>query len=145
MTVIKSKSPSETAKAGRLFAEKHILTGDIIGLNGELGSGKTIFVKGIARYFSVKDTVNSPTYLIVNEYRGIYPASGTSIKIYHFDFYRINDVTELETIGFTEYFKNDNSIYLIEWSRLAEEYLNISLKKVYFDYGNEENIRIIKY
>jgi tRNA threonylcarbamoyladenosine biosynthesis protein TsaE len=145
LTIINSKSPSETGKAGRLFAEKHISTGDIIGLNGELGSGKTVFVKGIVRYFSVKDTVNSPTYLIVNEYKGIHPASGANINIYHFDFYRINDVSELDIIGFAEYFKNENSIYLIEWSRIAEEYLNISLKKVYFDYGTEENIRIIKY
>lgn len=145
MTTINSRSPGETRKAGRLFAERYISSGDIIGLDGELGSGKTIFVKGIAGYFSVKNTVNSPTYLIVNEYKGIYPVTKVIVNIYHFDFYRINDISELDIIGFGEYLKNENSIYLIEWSSLAEEYLNITLKKVYFNYGTEENIRIIKY
>ena len=145
MITINSKSPSETQKAGKYYAKKCIEKGDIIGLNGELGSGKTVFVKGIAEYFSVKDTINSPTYLIVNEYKGIHPVSKINLNIYHFDFYRINDSSELDIIGFKEYLKNENSISLIEWSRLAEEYLNITLKKVYFDYGNEENSRRIKY
>lgn len=127
------------------YAGKFISIGNIIGLNGELGSGKTVFVKGIAEHFSVKDTVNSPTYLIVNEYKGVHPVSKINLNIYHFDFYRINNPQELDIIGFKEYLKNDNSVSLIEWSRLAEEYLNITLKKVYFEYGNEENSRIIKY
>lgn len=145
MITINSKSPAETRKAGKHYAEKCISKGDVIGLNGELGSGKTVFVKGVAGYFSVKDTVSSPTYLIVNEYKGIHPVSKINLNIYHFDFYRINDPSELEIIGFKEYLKNENSISIIEWSRLAEEYLNITLKKVYFNYGNDEKSRIIKY
>ncbi|MBN1633620.1 MAG: tRNA (adenosine(37)-N6)-threonylcarbamoyltransferase complex ATPase subunit type 1 TsaE [Ignavibacteria bacterium] len=145
MITINSKSPGETLEAGKNYAEKYISEGDIIGLNGELGSGKTVFVKGVAAYFSVKDIVNSPTYLIVNEYKGVHPVSKISLNIYHFDFYRINNLSEFDIIGFKEYLKNDNSVSIIEWSCLAEKYLNITLKKVYFNYGNNENSRIIKY
>ncbi len=90
------------------YIAKYLKKGDIITLNGELGSGKTVFLNGIASYFNVEKDVSSPTFTIVNEYN-----IGKDYPIYHFDVYRIKNSNEfLDDIG-TEYF--DNGICLIEW------------------------------
>jgi len=85
--------------------------------------------------------VNSPTFIIVNEYEG--HIEDSLIRIYHFDLYRLGSPTELGTLGFDEYTSGD-SICLIEWPDLAEKYLGKPLKKVKFSYGNGENERIIE-
>lgn len=139
---ILSKSEECTISVGKDYA-KTILPGEIIGLKGNLGSGKTQFVKGIGKYFNVKDIINSPTFLIVNQYQGIDPRLNKEIQINHFDLYRLRFKEELETIGFTDYI-NENSICIIEWCELAEEYLSDGFKEVNFDFGEKENERIIK-
>ena len=140
--LIITKSPEETITAGFKYASG-IALGDIIGLKGNLGSGKTQFVKGVCKYFQVSEIVNSPTFLIVNEYKGIEPVSKNPIHIHHFDLYRISSKEELETIGFEEYITK-NSICIIEWCGIAEEFELKNMKKVYFDYGSSENERIIQ-
>lgn len=90
-------------------------SGDIVALNGQLGAGKTFFIKNLLRNFGV-DYVSSPTFAIVNEYSG-------SFYINHFDFYRINKVEELYDIGFEEYLIRENSITLIEWADMLPEML----------------------
>ncbi len=145
MQIIKTKSPYETQIAGKRYSEAKIEINDIIGLFGPLGSGKTIFTKGIASYFKVNDTVNSPTFLIVNEYKGINPKNDETIRIFHFDFYRVNNVDELYSIGLNEYLNRENSIFVIEWPELIENYLDRRIKKVEFSYGKLKNQRIIKY
>jgi len=145
MTVVESTSSEMTLKAGFDFAARFSAYDNVIGLSGELGSGKTVFVKGFAGFFNVKDVVNSPTYLIVNEYSGIAPGSGIAVTLFHFDLYRINFIEELEVIGFRNYIETPGSIILIEWCGIVEEHFNIPVKKVYFEYGKDENTRIIKY
>lgn len=137
-----SASEKETREAGRKFAEQ-IKRGDTIGLDGELGSGKTQFVKGICEYFGVKDIVNSPTFIIVNEYSGLMPESGEKLDIYHFDLYRLNSPEELEAIGFYEYI-NRNGITVIEWSGLAEKLDGVDMKKIFLRHGSTEKERIIE-
>jgi tRNA threonylcarbamoyladenosine biosynthesis protein TsaE len=141
--IILSDSEECTISIGKDFAES-LKPGEVIGLKGNLGSGKTQFVKGVGEYFQVKDVVNSPTFLIVNQYPGIDPKSNKVITINHFDLYRLRFKEELETIGFTDYI-NDKSICIIEWCELAEEYLSDSFKEVYFDFGDKENERIISF
>ncbi|MEO8210055.1 MAG: tRNA (adenosine(37)-N6)-threonylcarbamoyltransferase complex ATPase subunit type 1 TsaE, partial [bacterium] len=106
--------------------------------------GKTQFVKGICKYFNVKDLINSPTFVIVNEYNGVDDNSMKAIKINHFDLYRLKKVNELKKIGIESYF-NNNSICLIEWAELADEYLKGDLEKVFFDFGKNDNERVIRY
>lgn len=139
--IINSKSSEDTVKEGEKFASG-IKQGDVLGLDGDLGTGKTRFVKGICNYFKVREVVNSPTFIIVNEYRGVLQ-DGSEIKIYHFDLYRLNSPDELGIIGFDEYI-NGKSIVLIEWPEMAEAYLGKTLKKVKFTYGNRENERKIE-
>lgn len=91
---------------------KYLKKTDVIVLNGELGSGKTIFTKGIAKYFGLEDEVSSPTFTIVNEY------TNNKTNIYHFDVYRLDNVLQfLNTIG-NEYF--DNGISIIEWGNIIQ-------------------------
>ncbi|MBC7764919.1 MAG: tRNA (adenosine(37)-N6)-threonylcarbamoyltransferase complex ATPase subunit type 1 TsaE [Hyphomonadaceae bacterium] len=87
---------------------KHLKSGDIICLEGDLGAGKTTFARGIVNAFGKVNYVTSPTFTIVNEYDGIMP-------VYHFDIYRIEDSDELFEMGFFEYFER-RGIILIEWA-----------------------------
>lgn len=102
-----SHSTQDTRELGKKFGE-YISQGDIITLNGELGSGKTVFLNGLASFFGIEDDVCSPTFTIVNEYN-----IDRDFPIYHFDVYRIKDSDEfLEGVG-TDYFYN--GACLIEW------------------------------
>lgn len=89
--------------------------GDVVVLNGNLGSGKTFFVKRICTEWGISN-VNSPTFAIVNEYNG-------DKRVYHFDFYRINTMSELLDIGFTDYLNDEEAVIFIEWGNLMEQIL----------------------
>lgn len=141
--IINSKSYRETIKAGRKYAES-VNPGDVIGLKGELGTGKTQFVKGVCEYFNVNGIVNSPTFLIVNEYNGLKSGINKTVQIHHFDLYRVKFKEELDTLGFYE-FINKDSICLIEWCELVSENYDVNLKIVNFEYGKGKNERIIRY
>lgn len=136
-----ARSADETVALGREFA-KHLKPGEVLGLKGDLGSGKTQFVKGICSYFGIDDDVNSPTFIIANQYEGTKPETGDRIRINHLDLYRLKKATEIESLGMDNYFDGE-SITLIEWSELMEEYLGEELKTVSFEHGNEESDRII--
>ncbi len=102
-----SYNENDTKALGNEFA-KYINKGDVITLNGELGSGKTVFLMGIASYYGIENDVCSPTFTIVNEYN-----IGKDYPIFHFDVYRLEDSDEfLEGVG-TDYFYN--GVCLIEW------------------------------
>jgi tRNA threonylcarbamoyladenosine biosynthesis protein TsaE len=112
--VIEVHSEEETRKLANEFAS-HLTEGDIIVLNGNLGAGKTFFIREACRCLNVNN-VNSPTFALINEYKG-------KNKIYHFDFYRINKIEELYDIGFEDYFDDENAIIFIEWGNLFPEIL----------------------
>ena len=139
--IYRSASTKDTMRIAKEFAEK-LKPGRVIGLNGNLGTGKTQFVKGICEHFKVKEVVNSPTFIIVNEYEGT-DREKKPFKVYHFDLYRLNSASELSVIGFDEYI-NKNSLVLIEWPEIAEKYLNRKIETISFDYGNEADERVIE-
>lgn len=93
---------------------KHACAGDVFCLVGDLGVGKTLFSQGFAKGIGIEESVNSPTFTIVQEYRG------GRIPLYHFDVYRIEEPDEMEEIGYTEMIYGDG-ICLIEWADLIEE------------------------
>jgi len=97
-------------KLGQLVHE-----GDIICMTGDLGAGKTTFTQSFAKGLSVEDYVTSPTFTLIHEYYG-------RIPLYHFDVYRINHVSEMEDLGYEEYFYGDG-VCVIEWASLIEEVL----------------------
>jgi tRNA threonylcarbamoyladenosine biosynthesis protein TsaE len=89
--------------------------GEVIVLNGNLGAGKTFFIRQALKNIGIEN-VSSPTFAIVNEYVG-------KFKIYHFDFYRINNSAELFDIGFNDYLSDDDSVTFIEWGNLMPDVL----------------------
>ncbi|MHC4694872.1 MAG: tRNA (adenosine(37)-N6)-threonylcarbamoyltransferase complex ATPase subunit type 1 TsaE [Planctomycetota bacterium] len=111
-----SNSPQETIELGRRIGSQ-LKGGEVIGICGLLGSGKTHLIKGIAAGAGAEDSkqVNSPTFVIVNEYAG-------RLDIYHIDAYRLNSIAEFEMLGFDEYCR-PQSVVLIEWADKIESVL----------------------
>lgn len=107
-------SEKDTINAAAEFS-KILNPGDVVALNGDLGSGKTFFVKAVCREYGIEN-VNSPTFAIVYEYSG-------KQNIYHFDFYRIKKIEELYDIGIEDYFNDGEAIIFIEWAELMDEIL----------------------
>ena len=112
MEIWESRSEAESFQLARRLGEK-AEKGEIYCLEGELGTGKTVFAKGFAKGLGIEEIVDSPTFTIVKEYRG-------REKLYHFDVYRIEDIEELQEIGFSEMISGD-AICLIEWASQIEE------------------------
>lgn len=110
-----SFSDKETFALGKELA-RGAKAGEIYTLQGDLGTGKTVFTQGFAAGLDIKEVVNSPTFTIVQEYEG------GRLPFYHFDVYRIADIEEMEEIGYEDYFYS-KGVCLIEWAELIEEIL----------------------
>lgn len=107
--------PDETYALGKSLGEA-AKPGDVICLNGDLGVGKTVFTQGFADGLGITEPVNSPTFTIVQQY------DDGRLPLYHFDVYRIGDVSEMDEIGYEDCFYGEG-VCLIEWSNLIEEIL----------------------
>ena len=130
---ITSRSIEDTMElAENIESEK--FPGMIICLDGELGSGKTLFVKGFAKSLGIEENITSPTFNIVKEYN-----SG-ELPLYHMDVYRLEDGDE--SIGFDDYFKSEG-ICIIEWAELIEDSLPEERLDIKFRVIDEDT-RIIK-
>ncbi|MGI5932294.1 MAG: tRNA (adenosine(37)-N6)-threonylcarbamoyltransferase complex ATPase subunit type 1 TsaE [Eubacterium sp.] len=124
--VIETFGPEETFALGEKIG-KEAWPGMVITLNGDLGTGKTVFTQGLAKGLGITEPVNSPTFTIVQVYE-----SGR-LPFYHFDVYRIGDVEEMEEIGYEDYFYG-NGVTIIEWAELIrellpEQYLAVTIEK----------------
>ena len=120
--IIETRSPEETEALGRRLAET-ASPGDIICLNGELGVGKTVFVKGFSKGLGITEPVVSSTFTILQEYHG------GRLPMYHFDVYRIDDPDELFEVGLDEYLYGEG-VTLIEWAELIRELLPADTKEI---------------
>ncbi len=132
MTYI-TKNERETESLGEQFA-KSLKPGTVVALRGEMGAGKTVFVRGIAKGLGIDARVTSPTYTIVNEYN-------TTPPMFHFDLYRLGSADELFEIGFDDYLAR-GGICLIEWFENAEDEYSPDIV-VNIIYGEEEGTRSI--
>ena len=108
MATFISNSPDETEGFGRRFAE-NLKPGDVLALTGDLGSGKTQFVKGLAAGLGATTAATSPTFTLIHEY------AGGRLPIYHFDFFRVEDRQSAERLGLDDYFFGDG-VSVIEWA-----------------------------
>lgn len=133
-------SVEQTYDVARHFAER-LKRGDVVALYGELGSGKTQFVKGICDRFGVHAVPTSPTFVLFNCYHGN-DMYGNQLMIYHFDLYRITSLEELYEIGYEEFFYG-NGICCIEWAEHGCELLPQSRYDVQLSHGEKENERTI--
>ncbi|MEW6701377.1 MAG: tRNA (adenosine(37)-N6)-threonylcarbamoyltransferase complex ATPase subunit type 1 TsaE [Bacteroidota bacterium] len=126
-------SENETAEVAREFS-KALSLGDIVLLNGDLGSGKTFFVRCVCLEFGIKN-VSSPSFAIVNEYHN-------HKKIIHFDFYRIKKVEELYDIGFEDYINSNEAIVFIEWANMFPVILPKRNYQIEFKFVNNSSRKI---
>jgi tRNA threonylcarbamoyladenosine biosynthesis protein TsaE len=133
LETLSTHNEHETILAGKTFA-RELKPGDAVACYGDLGSGKTRFIKGICEGLGVREHVASPTFTIIN----VYNAGGNTI--YHFDLYRINSLDELYELGFEEY-TNSDGICLIEWAEKANGLLPQNRYDVHFQLGETENVR----
>ena len=127
-------SEEETRKLGAALAKK-LSAGSVFCLHGEMGCGKTAFVKGVAEGLGYTGEVTSPTFALCHRY-------DTEPVIFHYDLYRLTDADDIFSAGLFDCC-DGNSAVLIEWPKAAEE-LGEDVSDIYFSYGNSENERIIE-
>lgn len=132
---IVTHTANETLNVGKEFAAA-LQPSDVVALYGELGSGKTQFAKGVCLGLGIKSHVTSPTFTIVNEY------TEGKIPVYHFDFYRIRLLDELNEIGFEEYIFG-GGVCLLEWADIVGEKLPLRRYDVTLTLGENHDQRII--
>ena len=122
--IVETHSEAETEALGERLA-KCLRAGAVVALYGDLGAGKTAFVRGMARGLDITEQVSSPTFTVVNEYPGD-PA------LFHFDMYRLKNADELYAIGWEDYLDRDG-ICVVEWSERIEEALPEDAVRVYIE------------
>lgn len=126
-------SPEQTADLAASMAPT-LNPGSVLALHGDLGAGKTCFVRGLAQGLGVVDPVSSPTFTLVNEYRGPQP-------LIHVDLYRIEDELEAEDFGLEDYFDSD-AVTVVEWPGRAEALFPERTRHIYFTWIDENQRRI---
>jgi tRNA threonylcarbamoyladenosine biosynthesis protein TsaE len=129
-----SKSAEETIAAGRAYG-RDARKGDLFALTGDLGAGKTQFVKGFVAGMESKADVTSPTFVLVHEYRG------GRLPVYHFDFYRLENRDALLSLGFDEYIYGDG-VSVIEWADRYSDLIPGHAKWLSFE-TKDETTRVI--
>ena len=120
--IVETNKYEETFELGVKLG-KIAKAGEIYCLNGDLGVGKTVFTQGFAEGLGIEEPINSPTFTIVQEYHD------GRIPFYHFDVYRISDVSEMDEIGYEEYFFGEG-VCLIEWASLIKDILPDGVKHI---------------
>ena len=115
MMVYETWKPEDTYEMGRKMGQEAV-PGQIVCLNGDLGVGKTVFTQGFAQGLGIDEPVNSPTFTIVQQY------DEGRLPLYHFDVYRIGDISEMDEIGYEDCFFGEG-VCLIEWSGLIRDIL----------------------
>ncbi len=136
MNILKIKNLKNIDKIAKIFLEKN-KDKKIFAFFGEMGVGKTTFIRAICKNLKVIDMVNSPTFSIVNEY-----FTEKNTIIYHFDFYRINNIYEIFDFGYEEYFYSKNYCF-IEWSEKIENFLPEESLRVFME--KKENKVFLKF
>jgi len=133
MATFHSKSREDTMAFAEAYA-KTLRAGDVVLLNGDMGAGKTVFTKGVARGLGIEEEVTSPTYAYMNDYDG---------RLFHYDCYRIESVEQAERLGLADYF-DMGGICIVEWAQNIAPLLPRSVKSVTIRKLNE-NEREITY
>jgi tRNA threonylcarbamoyladenosine biosynthesis protein TsaE len=140
--IYSSFDEEETFQLGVDFSGR-LTPGEVVAFFGDLGAGKTEFIKGICQGMNVEEIVSSPTYTIVNQYSGE-DRSERSVDIYHVDLYRIENAKELIELGLADLMADAASIKLIEWAENAESILPPVRYDIYFVTLDDENSRRIE-
>ena len=143
-TELISESEVETMKFAEKFS-KTLKGGEIILLDGELGAGKSTFVRGLARAFGIREPVRSPTFTLMHVHR--VKRQKTKVKSFvHIDAYRLSGPGDLRSLGVEEYLGREDTIILVEWGkRVRTLFRSVPVQEIEFHHGKTINERIIYY
>ena len=130
-----SRSPEETRELARQVLAQ-LPARAVLALHGELGSGKTCFVQGLAAALGVRQPVTSPTFIMINEYPGARP-------LHHIDLYRLRNPDEALSLGFEEYLEADG-ITAVEWAERAGDLIPASAVHIHFERAEDPEERTIR-
>lgn len=135
--LLEVSKPEQTMLCGEIMG-KLIPRGSVVGLTGDLGAGKTVFAKGLARGLGIEEEPNSPTFVIMNCYEG-------SVPLFHFDVYRLSGGAEFEDTGYEEFFYGDG-VSVVEWADKVRDVLpgNAVIIDIQFPPRGDEESRTIK-
>ncbi|MDD3101570.1 MAG: tRNA (adenosine(37)-N6)-threonylcarbamoyltransferase complex ATPase subunit type 1 TsaE [Patescibacteria group bacterium] len=136
MKKIITHSEKQTLNLGKKIAKK-LVGGEVLALNGELGSGKTVLIKGIAAELGIKKHITSPTFVVMKIY------SVKSLKICHIDAYRLNSGQDLINIGVKDWSAKPNTVTVIEWAERVKNILPKDTITIKLKLGKKKNERII--
>ena len=136
MATFTSASPDETQRIGREFGAD-LRQGAVVALVGQLGAGKTQFVKGLVAGIGARTEVTSPTFTLIHEY------TGGRLPVYHFDFFRIEDQQSAERLGLDEYFFGDG-VSIVEWADKFPDVIPVNALRISFE-TKSENERLITF
>ncbi|HIT56885.1 MAG TPA: tRNA (adenosine(37)-N6)-threonylcarbamoyltransferase complex ATPase subunit type 1 TsaE [Candidatus Galloscillospira stercoripullorum] len=131
----RTKTPAETETVGETLAAA-LGPGAVVAFTGDLGAGKTAFVRGLARGLGINERVTSPTFTIVNEYEG------GRLPLFHFDMYRLSSSDELFDIGWEDYLAR-GGVCAVEWSENVDDALEGAVIRVDIRRGESDGERII--
>ncbi len=109
--------------AGASLLAQHLTGGEILGLFGNLGTGKTLFTKHLAKHLKVKAPVTSPTFTLMNHYTGYLPGTKNPIEILHLDLYRTKSLKEIKALDLFEMWGKKNTLTIIEWAEKLKNHL----------------------
>lgn len=127
----KTVSLKDLAALAQEFARK-LKPGLVIALNGDLGAGKTTFTQALVKAAGVTETVNSPTFVIMNVYNG-------PVKFYHFDLYRLSSIEDLKNIGGEELIPSTDGVTILEWAEKIPEILPEKYMQIDITYKTEDS------
>ena len=130
-----SLSLSDTEKFAQKFA-KILKQGDVVLLSGDLGAGKTTFVKYVAKALGVDSVITSPTFTIMNEYEGKFP-------VYHFDMYRLQNAYEAEELGLADFLKDKNAVCFVEWAENVPQLFDNNCIKIFISHQSKNNRKFV--
>ena len=143
-----SKSPEDTINFALDFAQR-LKGGEILALEGDLGSGKTTFTKGLAEGLGISDIINSPTFVLLKEYQiSDSPPSGKFIRLsgslifVHVDAYRVESIEDIKSVGIEDYLNRDDVVLVIEWADKIQEILPKNIINIKFKTVDEKTRKI---
>lgn len=131
-------SPEETQKIAQDLAQRY-KNGAIFAFSGPLGAGKTTFIQGFAKGLGISERLLSPTFVIMRHHD--IPGNKEG-RLYHIDLYRLNEITEIESLGLSEIFTNPKNIILIEWAEKMEARLPKQTIKIHLEITSESTRQI---
>lgn len=132
----------ETIDYALAFASR-LQGGEVLALHGDLGSGKTTFVKGLAEGLRVNDTIISPTFTLLKEYKILRPKSHfRSAILVHVDAYRAETIDDIKSVGIEDYLNRDDVILVVEWAEKIKDILPQPVININFTYQGENERKI---